>query len=152
MKMLAMLLALCAACAMGQTVMVGDKAVTLDKITIPKRLFVISGLKFGLGKLVASGEDCTVVTGTLVSYLPSDKYDVTITITIVETRDDPAHANAGDSLVVTTTIHKPTPQKPVRFTVLGRGIYPHFTLRHNCSLEYAPVTAFGPAAGNVPKP
>jgi len=82
----------------------------------------IRGLRFYSCALAENNEPCTVVTGSIISRLPTYNFIVTVTLTMYEVPGTD-RAEVKDRGRVQAVIRRPAPGKPTRFQALGPAWY-----------------------------
>jgi hypothetical protein len=99
------------------------KPATIDgvKVTMGKRYDIVppatlTEVALHFSTLQETGEPCIVISGKAVSNLPSDKYDITITIMAFPL----AHGDNDGAEKYTITLRKPAPGRPTKFQAIGK--------------------------------
>jgi len=115
-----MLLALCAAAAMGATVKTKEVE---GKEVIPGPRFPafefieVAGVTFYSCKLAEKSQPCTIITGTITTHLPNDNWVVYVDFNLV--RNCGSLKMPQQSGGARATIERPAPDKAVKFTCIA---------------------------------
>ncbi len=99
------------------------KPATIDgeKVTIGKRYDIVppatlTEIALHFSTFQETGEHCIVISGKAVSNLPSDKYDLTITVMAFPL----AYGDDDAAEKYTIRLHKPIPGRPTKFQAIGK--------------------------------
>ena len=102
----------------AQLVTVGDKSAIIGLPFDAKPLVEIKDLRFYTATAVPGGKPCSIVTGYVVSHLPSAAYVVTVTVDMLKVPGSD-RAEYGKIATFAGTALRPKPGQPERFTALG---------------------------------
>ena len=85
----------------------------------PTPVIEIAKLAFFDCEKMDTGTACTVVAGTLISHLPKQFFEVTVTVHLFRI----SGTGVEDMGTAVATITEPGPEKPVRFVAVGPPLY-----------------------------
>ena len=85
----------------------------------PQPVIEVRHLAFFACEQLDTGADCTVVTGTFISHLPKQFFEITVNVHLFRI----SGTGVEEMGVAVATITEPAPEKPIRFVALGSPIY-----------------------------